>query len=486
MKKLPFKPTALRKAAPKPKPTESEDSKDSDDDGLSLFRRSKEMAPIMAADQQRRWRRHREAEQEAERKRLEAIGEKRPREDFPDSDGLTNKDPGPKVSDGLPSLPGRAEGTPVTDQPLTQDGADRTSELVTPPPSKRSRLDSSSAQKPILSSQLDIDEDPFPDASPTRRLEPIRNPPTPSRNLKTEGFKPQAKPSTDPITIDSDSESDSEPPKPKTDLSSRPRSSSIELAERTLKPSKEPSPPPVEEDEFAEYIRKAEEKRARQQALQANKSEEQSKEAFNIFITSTIPHTVPLQVRFSFNKPLRIVRDAWVKHQMNKGVSIQADDVTLTWNNKKVYNTSTLIGLGIRPIGNGRAVSDSQGSAGFRENMTSMNVQAWNPELFQKMEQEQELQRKRDAGELSDEEEEKPAERIRFVIMLKGRDVEPLACKILPETTVETLISYFRQQRNVGSDKQVSLWWDGERLEEHVEMKDAEIEAQDTIEVHID
>ncbi|KAI1023062.1 hypothetical protein LB503_000783 [Fusarium chuoi] len=486
MKKLPFKPTALRRTAPKPKATQSEDSKDSDDDGLSLFRRSKEMAPIMAAEQQRRWKRHREAEQEAERKRLEAIGEKRPREDSPDSDGLTNKDSGSEVSDGLPSLPARVKGTPVTDQPLTHDGADRTSELVTPPPSKRSRLDSSSAQKPILSSQLDMDEDPFPDASPTRRLGPIHNPPTPSRNLKTEGFKPEAKPNTDPITIDSDSESDSEPPKPKTDLSSKPGSSSIELAERTSKPSKEPSPPPVEEDEFAEYIRKAEEKRARQQALQANKSEEQSKEAFNIFITSTIPHTVPLQVRFSFNKPLRIVRDAWVNHQIRKGVSIQADDVTLTWNSKKVYNTSTLVGLGIRPIGNGRAVSDGQGSAGFRENMSSINVQAWNPELFQKMEQEQELQRKRDAGEISGEEEEKPAERIRFVIMLKGRDVEPLACKILPETTVETLISYFRQQRSVGSDKQVSLWWDGERLEEHVEMQDAEIEAQDTIEVHVD
>ncbi|KAF5667543.1 ubiquitin [Fusarium circinatum] len=482
MKKLPFKPTALRRAATKPKPTQSEDSKDSDDDGLSLFRRSKEMAPIMAADQQRRWERHREAE----RKRLEAIGEKRPREDSSDSDGLTNKDPGPEVSDGLPSLPPRIEGTPVTDQPLTYDGADRTSELVTPPPSKRSRPDSSSAQKPILSSQLDIDEDPFPDASPTRRLGPICNPPTSSRNLKTESFKPQANPNPDPITIDSDSEPDSEPPKPKTELSSKPGSSSIELVERTSKPPKVPSPPPVEEDEFAEYIRKAEEKRARQQALQANKSEEQPKEAFNIFITSTIPHTVPLQVRFSFNKPLRVVRDAWVKHQLKKDVSIQADDVTLTWNNKKVYNTSTLIGLGIRPIGNGRAVSDGQGSAGFRENMSSINVQAWTPELFQRMEQEQELQRKRDAGELSGEEDEKPAERIRFVIMLKGRDVEPLACKILPETTVETLISHFRQQRNVGSDKQVSLWWDGERLEEHVEMQDAEIEAQDTIEVHID
>ncbi|KAF9774518.1 hypothetical protein IL306_007472 [Fusarium sp. DS 682] len=484
MKKLPFKPTALRRAATKP--AQSEDSKESDDDGLSLFRRAKEMAPIMAADQERRWKRNREAEQEAERKRLETIGKKRPREDSQDSDELTSKDSDAKVGEGQPSLPGRAEGTPVTDQSLTQDGADRTSELVTPPPSKRSRLDSSSAQKPILSSQIGIDEDPFPDASPTRRLGSNHNPPTPSRQPKTEGFKPQGNPITEPITIDSDSESDSGAPQPSRNLQSGQSSHSVELTDRTSsKLSKEPSPPAAEDDEFAEYIRKAEEKRARQQALQANRSEEQTKETIKILITSTIPHTVPLQVKFHFTKPLRIVRDAWVNHQRRKGVSIEPDDVTLTWNKKKIYNTSSLIGLGIRPAGNGRAESDSLGSAGFRENMTSINIEAWNPDLFQKMEQDQELQRKRDAGELSDEEEEKPEERYKFMIILKGRDFEPLVCKIFPETTVETLISYFRQQHNVGLDKEVTLWWDGERLEEHVEMKEAEIEAQDTIEVHI-
>ncbi|KAF4345578.1 ubiquitin supergroup [Fusarium beomiforme] len=483
MKKLPFKPTALRRAATKP--AQSEESKESDDDGLSLFRRAKEMAPIMAADQERRWKRNRESEQEAERKRLEAIAGKRPREDSQDLDELASEDSEAKFGKGQPSLLGRAEGTPVTDQSLTQDGADRMSELVTPPPSKRSRLDSSSAQKPVLSPHIDIDEDAFPDASPTRRLGPNHHHPTPSRKLKTEGFKPQVKSSTEPITIDSDSESDSGALKPSTTLQSGQSSDSVELADRTSsKLSKEPNPLPAEDDEFAEYIRKAEEKRARQQALQANRSEEQTKETINILITSTIPHTVPLQVKFHFTRPIRMVRDAWVKHQRSKGVSIEPDDVTLTWNKKKIYNTSSLIGLGIRPAGNGRAESDSQGSAGFRENMTSINIEAWNTELFQKMEQDQELQRKRDAGELSDEEEQ-PEERYKFVIILKGRDFEPLVCKIFPETTVETLISYFRQQRNIGSDKEVSLWWDGDRLEEHVEMKEAEIEAQDTIEVHV-
>ncbi|KAF4444355.1 ubiquitin family protein [Fusarium austroafricanum] len=475
MKKLPFKPTALRRAAPKP--TQPEDSKDSDDDGLSLFRRAKEMAPIMAADQERRWKRHREAGQEAERKRLEAAREKRPRdnsEDSKDAD-IASQDTDAKADKGHPSLPLRADGTPVTDQ-SSQDGTGRTSELVTPPPSKRSRLDSSSAQRPILSPQLDIDQDPFPDASPTRRL---RKPSTPSRKPKTEGPKSGSKPTTDPITIDSDSESDSAATQARPTLPPKQRSSSIELA-------KDPAPPPAEEDEFAEYIRKAEEKRARQQALQNAKSEEQTKESINILVLSSIPHAFPLEVKYQFSKPLRRVRDVWVDYQRKKGVpSIEHDDVVLTWRRQRIYNTSSLIGLGIRPTGDGRAEAEDGGSSGFRQNRTSIEIEAWNSEQFQEMEHKQELQRKRDAGELSEEEEEKPEERIRFVIVLKARDLEPLKSKVLPETTVETLILYFRQQRQIGSDREISLWWDGDRLEEHVEMQEAEIEADDTIEVHI-
>lgn len=75
-KKLPFKPTALRRA---PKPVPKEDNKESDDDGLDLFRRSKEMAPIMAADRERRMRRKQKHEEE---RRRSITSEKRPHDDL--------------------------------------------------------------------------------------------------------------------------------------------------------------------------------------------------------------------------------------------------------------------------------------------------------------------------------------------------------------------------------------------------------------------
>lgn len=78
-KKLPFKPTALRKGLAKPTPTArsiTEDEAppvtlalsddDDDDDSLALFRRAKEMAPIVKADHERRMRRQRQKQQEQE------------------------------------------------------------------------------------------------------------------------------------------------------------------------------------------------------------------------------------------------------------------------------------------------------------------------------------------------------------------------------------------------------------------------------------
>lgn len=72
-KKLPFKPTALRRAAApsgtasdaQKKPQEAQDN----DDALELFRRTKEMAPIMAADRERRLLRKQKHLQEEEEKR---------------------------------------------------------------------------------------------------------------------------------------------------------------------------------------------------------------------------------------------------------------------------------------------------------------------------------------------------------------------------------------------------------------------------------
>ncbi|KAM0353515.1 hypothetical protein ACHAPU_001527 [Fusarium lateritium] len=496
MKKLPFKPTALRRAAPKP--TQPEESNDSDDDSLALFRRSKEMAPIMAADLERRTKKRRAAELEAEQRQLEAT-EKRSQDSSEDMKDVkpTSEDSDVKPSGDLSSPAGPSNETPVADQSLTQDAAVRTrfayhlyssrlsadhvSELVTPPPSKRSRIDSSSSHKPMLNGQSnDDDEDPFPDA--TRRILLRPDAPTSSLKPKMENVTTHTMRTTQPISIDSDSESEAGPVGAKPAMQRR---DSTEFGDNTpIKPLKEPTLEAAEEDEFAEYIRKAEEERARQQALQASENLERKKETVNIMITSMIPDSSVLQVKFLFTKPLRVARDAWVKHQARKGLSLVADDVVLTWRRKKIYNTSTLIGLGIRPSGD-RIEADDRGSDGFKSNRTVVHMEAWTLEQFQEMEHNEELRRKRDAGELSDEEDNQPEDRHYFMIVLKGRDVESLDCKVMPETTVETLIAVFRKQREIASDKEVSLWWDGERLEEHVEMEQAEIEDRDTIEVHI-
>jgi len=202
-------------------------------------------------------------------------------------------------------------------------------------------------------------------------------------------------------------------------------------------------------------------------------------------ITSDIPNSGTLVAKFLFDRQLRVARDAWVKHQRKKGLELNTDDIILTWRRTKIYNTSTLNGLGIRPCGNGRVEADGLGSAGFSNNRSVVHIEAWTPELFQEMEQKEELQRRRDAGELSDEEEPQQEERERFIITLKARDIQPLECKVMPETTVDTLIAVFRKQRQIGPDKEVSLWWDGDRLEEHIDMEQAEIEEHDTIEVHV-
>lgn len=61
-KKLPFKPTALRNVAPISKPTVSVEESD-----LDLFRQSKEMAPVVAADRERKLNKWKQKQEEERR-----------------------------------------------------------------------------------------------------------------------------------------------------------------------------------------------------------------------------------------------------------------------------------------------------------------------------------------------------------------------------------------------------------------------------------
>ena len=79
-KKLPFKPTALRKSATPKASSPDDDSKKNkkdEDDALALFRRSKEMAPIVARDRERRLQRLKKQKEAEERRRPSALEKRR-------------------------------------------------------------------------------------------------------------------------------------------------------------------------------------------------------------------------------------------------------------------------------------------------------------------------------------------------------------------------------------------------------------------------
>ncbi|KAI9171366.1 hypothetical protein HJFPF1_00848 [Paramyrothecium foliicola] len=518
-KKLPFKPTALRKAAQAAtndlqhtnqdkKKNVSGNGNGDDDDGLELFRRAKEMAPIVAADRERRLlRKQRQQQQEeeerrqlleeAERRRAPAREKRRHEEDEDEDEdeelaategrtGESSKSQVATLEDGLNDSFRSDTSRPQTTHP----NAFR--EPVTPPPSKRSRHDSTPSQN-ILSSpdQAHSVPDSSPSAQILRSHSKLDRPAAPAGEV----HRRSASRSAPVICLDSDSdgEYDARP----SAVSSGDGEEGLEIVDRESSPAQPLGNDDTgdEEDEFAEYERKAAEQRARDLA-------NAGKEQVDLLVLSEIPGSHRLLIKFLFNKPLRLVRDSWVAMQLKKGVSLppdQRDDVLLTWRGKRIYNASTLLSLGIRPGGDGRVVVDGFSRDGLNEERSRVQLEAWTLGMFQKREREDELRRRREAGEVVSEDDDDdfaaggdgsgnaptPPREIKLRVILKARDVDDVKLTVRPETTVETLITGFRTQRSVDPEKDVSLWFDGERLAANVTMAEAEIDDFDAIEVHI-
>ncbi|KAL6858383.1 ubiquitin-2 like Rad60 SUMO-like domain-containing protein [Trichoderma novae-zelandiae] len=518
-KKLPFKPTALRNLAPAPKPAAStEDDKksegdDDDDDGLDLFRQSREMAPIMAAERERRLNKKKQKQAEEER-RMSDMADKQLLESFENHE----EDALALPVEGLGGDEA-AEATPVDDS-LRVDGDGFSRALATPPPSKRSRRDSdqgSRSSKRRRSTAEPLEGNPFHDSPAQRSTRSNSNLHTPSKRPHNVSVTPSGAPLID---LDSVSESESEfvsgsddgadaedhnvstaaPP------SAQQREDSVEfvgsgtvgedLLSPTLRPQgtaeMEEEEEEDDDDEFDEYVRKAEAQRARDKDMMQMDSERavQKDAAAEIMVQSNIPGTKTVCIRYQFNRPLRLIRDSWIALQTRKGVQLPItsdNNIVLTWQQKRVYTYSTLLSLGIRPQGDGKIIADEYSKGGLLDGRTKVALEAWTDEGFRQWELEEATRLKREAGELPEEEptREQEEKRAKLRVKLVARDMEVVKLSVLQETTVETLIIGFRTQRGIGSDKDVGIWFDGERLEEHQTMEDAGIDEMDTLEVHI-
>lgn len=346
-----------------------------------------------------------------------------------------------------------------------------------------------------------LDDDPFND-SPSQSTLPNSNTATPSKRPKKQSVTPIEAPI---ISLDSDSDSGLDGGNNGTNApESGQREDSIEIVSSGVvgagSPIVTPKPQAVTEiedddddDEFADYVRKAEEQRARNKDMMQMDSDRAAKKdaAADILVRSNIPGTKVAIMKYQFDRPIRLIRDSWFALQeRNRQVELpiaSAEDVILTWQRKKVYTYSSLLGLGIRPQGDGKIIADEYAKGGLQDGRTKVVFEAWTTEGFQQMELEEELRMKREAGELSDEEstQEEQVKETKLRIVLKTKEMEAVKLTVRLETTVETLIVGFRTQRNIPSSKDVGIWFDGDRLEEHQTMEDVDINDMDTLEVHI-
>ncbi|PHH69979.1 hypothetical protein CDD80_6328 [Ophiocordyceps camponoti-rufipedis] len=482
MKKLPFKPTALRKSFLSDLASTAAaaaDDSNNNDDGLGLFRRSKEMERVAAADRERRLRKKQKQALEEKRQLEHHLG-KRTHQDY--DDGRGPEDGSRPFAEEQGAVPRQtSRDSPENGQSRIDDQAGL-SKLVTPPASKRSRSDATPSETPIVS--LDEDDESVALNSPSTHLERSRLLPETPVKRRPPSVVPTPTRTAAVISLDSDDDDDSNDSH--TETGSAPPITSGDAPEPSL---------PGDEDEFGEHIRRAEERRARDKAMVAGRTAGLDAQEVCICITSTVPGAKTSYFKVLYGKALRLVRDAWANVQRGHQVQLPEtnDDIVLTWRKKKVYNVSNLLSLGIRPGRDGCVGVDDFGLGGTSDNGTKVHMEAWTTDLYKEMEREEEARRRRrEAGELSPEPEDDGLGRetgdaapAKMRVTLKARGFDDVGLSVLPETTVSTLITGFRTQRGVGADRDVAVWFDGERLADESTMEDAEIDDLDTLEVHV-
>jgi len=173
-----------------------------------------------------------------------------------------------------------------------------------------------------------------------------------------------------------------------------------------------------------------------------------------------------------------------------------------TWRGDRVYETTKLETLGIRPRGqDGRlydAVSSGRNAPEGYMGRDKVYFEAWTPEEYEENQAKRERARKRrEMGEWWDEDETNeedsapaaevapPQEEERVKVIFKARDMPPRNLTLRKYSTVAQMGKAFRKLTGLGEDKQIEIRWDGEVLDPETTVEEADIQDMDSVEVHI-
>lgn len=438
----------MRKA---PAPTPSDAGPSTNDEYLSIFSRRKEMETVIERDRRKRLQKkeRREQKQVEERRRS---SEKRSA-----SAALDTSEPGEEVLEAeKPSTPSKRTRTGPPSTPQTKTPSRR---QHTATPVKREVLRSGSHR-----------------STPRRPAEAVA----------------QEAMGRDAEVIPLDSDDGDEPFK----TPFKTRKADLEVAKEPIAilddsdPEPAPQEDPAEElDEFcASFVRKAEEEaKARAQGVQQSP-------IIAVCISSPVPGTKAIRMRMRLDDPLSKVRRAWATRQYDNDVAVGDErDLVLVWRGHMAYASSSFRALGVRPSPWGHGfTTDHNDRAALTEDGAGVLLEIFTSDLWEKFEadRKREQQLRDTAGDDSlnqsgfgaDHDVELEPE-VKLKVILKAKDLDSVKLTVRPETTVETLINGFKHERDVSG--QVTLWFDGECLDESMTVEDAEIEDMDSIEVHI-
>lgn len=201
-----------------------------------------------------------------------------------------------------------------------------------------------------------------------------------------------------------------------------------------------------------------------------------------ILVTSYMEGTNPLLVRRRLNQRLKEVRLSWCDKQLLQGVPLPPQlraSVFLTWNGKRLFDASTCKHLGVKLGTDGKFSTEGDG---FDDN-GRLHFEAWTEDLFMAYQRQNQLQQDGVENEPEPEPAQEPSGRIK--LLLKARDMEPFRLRVKPTTSVEKMALAFRTDKNIPEEKEIALYFDGDRLDPVLRVADSELDDMDTIEVHI-
>ncbi|KAL6716312.1 hypothetical protein ACLMJK_005878 [Lecanora helva] len=216
-----------------------------------------------------------------------------------------------------------------------------------------------------------------------------------------------------------------------------------------------------------------------------------------IFITSSLPNSVPLIVNRKLSQRLKDVRLAWIERQ--RFPSNMVDKVFLTWRGKRLFDVTSCRSLGISSGANGRIMAkgndiiDHEG----RIHMEAMTIELLEANKHVKSnESAQGNDNENEEPILTGQEEEEEAQ-IKIICKAKGFPdfkliVRPVGClgnlkpdiaNLQQSTMISKICRAFRSQNQLGSEKEVYLMFDGDKLSHHSKLADTELSDMDTIDV---